>query len=259
MKKFVLLLALYCGSIYIIYAQNSIHLVSTNNAGTATISVIPNGGGFTITTTPSSYDVPAKFRFYNTSSTDTYTYNVIRNIHTINTQGVNTATTYFCVGATCLPPTANSLTPADYITLSPGNYDALIAYFSELSTLGYSEVSYKIYNVNNPADSLRFTIYYNPSLSSVKENNIAIDNLSFYPNPVQNSLNITAKVNMPMSINISLFNILGNEVHQQTMNLNNGYFKKTIDVSNLPSGIYFLKINNTQTGQNIVTKKIIVQ
>ncbi|MCX7729299.1 MAG: T9SS type A sorting domain-containing protein [Bacteroidia bacterium] len=258
MKKLFLFSYLIIGTY--LCSQNSIHLVSTNPAGTSTISVINNGGGFTVTTTPSSSDVPSKFRFYNTSSSATFTYNVLRTIRNINNQGVNTATTYFCVGATCLPPNANTLTnPGDYIVLSPGSYDAFIAYFSELSTIGYSEVYYKIFNINNPNDTLGFTMYYNPSLNSVKESQNVLENITIFPIPAKDNINIHAKFNSPLPISISIYNILGQKIIHQHYNYSELYLKKNMDVSFLPSGIYFLKIDNLISGQNIFTKKIIIE
>jgi len=201
MKK-ILFFSIIILNYLLIYSQSSIYLVSTNNAMTSTVSVINNGDTYTLTTSPSAMDIPAKFRFYNINSTNTYTYNVLRNIKTINTQGVNTATTYFCVGETCLPPSVNTLTnPNDYVVLSPGSYEILIAYLSELSTIGYSEVYYKIFNVNDPNDTLGFTIEYNPTLS-VKENPSLIENISIFPIPTSDNLIIQAKVNSPIEVKL---------------------------------------------------------
>ncbi len=256
MKKLIFVFGIT--STVCLYSQNSIHLVSTNPAGTTTLSVINNGGSYTVTTTPSSSDVPTKFRFYNTSTTSTYTYNVLRNIKTINTQGVNTATTYFCVGATCLPPSANTLTnPNDYIVLSPGSYDAFITYFSELSTVGYSEVYYKIFNVNNPTDTLGFTIYYNPTLS-VKENENIVENLNLFPLPAKDFITLTVKVIRPVNLSIFIYNILGQKVyHQNIPVLTDLSFKNTIDLSKFTSGVYFLKIDIAN--HSTITKKFIIE
>lgn len=256
MKKLVF--AFYITSSICLYSQNSIHLVSTNPAGTTTLSVINNGGSYTVTTTASSSDVPTKFRFYNTSATSTFTYNVLRTIKTLNTQGVNTATTYFCVGATCLPPSANTLTnPGDYIVLATGAYDALITYFSELSTVGYSEVYYKIFNVNNPNDTLGFTIYYNPTLS-VKENETIVENLNLFPLPAKDFITLTAKIARPANLSVSIYNLLGQKVYHQNIPATTDLsFKNTMDISKFTPGMYFLKIDIG--GQPITTKKFIVE
>lgn len=240
-----------------LFSQSSIYFVSTNPSNTSTLSVISNGGTYTINTTPNSQDVPAKFRIYNIGSS-TYTYNVMRTIKTINTQGVNTATTYFCVGATCLPPSANTLTnPGDYISIDPNNYDLFISYFSELSTIGYSEVYYKIFNVNNPNDTLSFTMKFNSTLS-VEENKSMLENISVFPLPAKNNLTVLAHVNYPAPVNIELFNVLGQKVLNYSTFAAESTFKKNIDVSNIPSGVYFLKISNSSSNQNIITKKIVI-
>lgn len=244
------------GMVQYTLSQNSIYLVTTNQAGTSTISVISNGGSFTTTTTPST-QVSSKFRFYNISS-NTYTYNVLRTIKTLHAQGSNTASTFFCVGATCLPPSANTLTnPADYIVLSSGSFDQLIVYLDEISTVGYSEVYYKIFNVNNPDDTLSFTMYYNPTLG-ITENAPLIDNIHIYPIPAQNNISIYAKVNSTLDLNISITNILGQKLFQQNIHAIENTFKKNINISSFPTGIYILNIEDASSHRHLYTKKLII-
>lgn len=78
----------------------------------------------------------------------------------------------------------------------------------------------------------------------------AIDGLTMYPNPVANgaTLNITTTNTSDMTVQI--FNILGKEVHNTTVNNN------TIEISNLNSGVYMVKI--TQDGKT-ATRKLVVQ
>lgn len=257
MKHFSICLLLL-STILIINAQNSIHLVTTNPSETSTISVINNGGGYSITTTANTSDVPTKFRFYNIDANNTYTYNVLRTIKALNTQGTATASTYFCVGSTCLPPTANTLTnPADYIVLSPGSSDKLITYFNEISPIGYSEVYYKIFNVNNPNDSLSFTIFYNSALS-VKNLNSDLENLIISPVPAKDHLSIQSHINAPMEFKFVLFNILGQTILNYSEKVKEGFYNKQLDISSLPEGLYFLTIQSDKMSNLKVSKKIII-
>ena len=77
-------------------------------------------------------------------------------------------------------------------------------------------------------------------------NNILTDNISIYPNPVNDILNIKSKDNQKISFVI--IDINGREIISKTSNDNN------INVSNLKKGIYFVKITNDNSS---ITKKII--
>ena len=80
------------------------------------------------------------------------------------------------------------------------------------------------------------------------ENNILNDNVSVYPNPAQNILNITAtNINIK---NISLINILGKTIYTSS-------FSKTINISAFYKGLYVLRIESTEGG--VITKKIILK
>ena len=59
-------------------------------------------------------------------------------------------------------------------------------------------------------------------------------NFSAYPNPASNNLTISASKNIE---NVEIFNLIGQKVISLTPNTNN----KSIDVSNLNSGVYILK------------------
>lgn len=68
---------------------------------------------------------------------------------------------------------------------------------------------------------------------------------SLYPNPVHNVLNITAKETIEIS-SINIYNILG----QLVVVIPNAKESKTVDVSSLTSGNYFIKINSDKGTSN---------
>jgi hypothetical protein len=83
--------------------------------------------------------------------------------------------------------------------------------------------------------------------ASVSDNTLL--NISMYPNPASSSLNISA----PNTIkSAAIYNILG----KQVMSLNINKNSKSIDISNLASGIYFLKYN---VNDKVGTAKFIKQ
>jgi hypothetical protein len=98
----------------------------------------------------------------------------------------------------------------------------------------------------------RFTIQ---GVSGVAENNLP--DLNIFPNPVKNNLNISFKViDLQNNIKIQITDISGREVISKLFNENSSNFDKSIDISHLTKGIYFVRINN---GENRAVKKIIVE
>jgi hypothetical protein len=74
--------------------------------------------------------------------------------------------------------------------------------------------------------------------------------VSFYPNPAKNSLTINNETSS--LLNAQLINALGQKV--RSFNLENG--KKTIDVSDLNEGLYYISVS--ENNKTIVFKKIII-
>ena len=75
--------------------------------------------------------------------------------------------------------------------------------------------------------------------------------LKLYPNPVENLLHIAVATTASDLIRVSIYDILG----KQTTDLQFRTPTFTIDVSKLPNGIYFLKVNKNG---NAVIKKIVI-
>jgi len=87
----------------------------------------------------------------------------------------------------------------------------------------------------------------NQSLSSENfENN---NNIAIYPNPASNTISIEG--NFSNNFNISIYDIVGKQIGSCKN-------QKSIVISNLVSGVYFLQIVNLEKSQ-IITKKIIKQ
>jgi len=68
--------------------------------------------------------------------------------------------------------------------------------------------------------------------------------LSYFPNPVTNKLTLKARQNIQ---NVSVFNMLGQEVMRTEMNLQRG----ELDMSSLQSGPYFVKVSINDTIETI--------
>jgi hypothetical protein len=79
--------------------------------------------------------------------------------------------------------------------------------------------------------------------TSTSKPKIEQSNISIYPNPVKNIVTIAVNSNTIPGQTISIINLAGNTVYQ-TSNFSN---QQTIDISNLPGGIYFVKVGDEVT------------
>ena len=79
-----------------------------------------------------------------------------------------------------------------------------------------------------------------------KENHLLV-----YPNPFNNELTINYELKNNKAI-LVIYNLVGKQILTQTITQNN----TTINLSNLVSGIYFLKVTD---GSNLITRKVIKQ
>jgi hypothetical protein len=70
----------------------------------------------------------------------------------------------------------------------------------------------------------------------------------FYPNPAEDYIT----VDLPLTGDISLFNILGKEL----TGIFNVSGKATISVSELPKGVYFVKVD---FGNDFLIKKVVIK
>ena len=76
------------------------------------------------------------------------------------------------------------------------------------------------------------------------------------PNPANNNTKITVETETIGIINLSVSNLLGQVVYQQSVNSNASITTFDVNVSNMDSGIYFYTI---EVGNSSVTKKMLVK
>ncbi len=69
------------------------------------------------------------------------------------------------------------------------------------------------------------------------------NHLSVYPNPTSGQLNITFE-SSEKSIDVQVFDIMGRQVMKSTNRHSGGMFQKSLDMSNLNRGIYFVQISS---------------
>jgi hypothetical protein len=157
---------------------------------------------------------------------------------------------YFCFAGQCYTPVVFSSPASNQLTLTTGQSDLTgVLYYDENATLaGYSEVKYKIFDINNISDNIVFTFKFNSIVSSIKENNFGLASVSdVYPNPstASNSkINITSNVSIN-DVEIKITNALGSVVSSRKVDLNSGKNIIELDNDSLNSGIYFVSISST--------------
>lgn len=79
-----------------------------------------------------------------------------------------------------------------------------------------------------------------------------------YPNPFNNETTIKFLLNQNAFVNLTIYNLKGERVSNLIVNkfLNNGVHKINFNANNLPSGIYFCKINVNSNSKQIYRKTI---
>ena len=80
-------------------------------------------------------------------------------------------------------------------------------------------------------------------------------NLSVYPNPAKGYTEVKFSVAEATSAVFGLYDLTGREVYQETTFLNSGFNNKVIQLNNLKSGVYLLRISSEK---GIVSRKLIV-
>lgn len=81
------------------------------------------------------------------------------------------------------------------------------------------------------------------------ENKEISENITIYPNPTKNSINLTG---LSYKSNVNIYDLTGKLLIKETSNISN----KTINVSNLASGIYIVEIETSKGKQ---TKQLIIE
>lgn len=107
------------------------------------------------------------------------------------------------------------------------------------------ELIIQIYDYVSNITDVSFCLKEHGNINEVKNNKIA--GLTYYPNPVNHILTLSAKQNIN---SIKLFNVVG----QKIISFSPNTFKTQIDLSKMKKGVYFVKV---KIGKQYATFKII--
>jgi hypothetical protein len=135
-------------------------------------------------------------------------------------------------------------------------------YYSEECLIKVSDLSYSIYY--DESDSV-FTIDLVPSVKNLDRGGSLeeFELLQNYPNPFNPNTTINFALPHSCDVTIKLYDILGNKVSTLVSEYKKaGYYSVEFNASNLPSGIYFYKIEavdpSTSSGLSFVEVKKMV-
>ena len=112
------------------------------------------------------------------------------------------------------------------------------------------------WNAGVPNDACEETTYGETEdymvniVESLSDNNIQIENISIYPNPINNMLNISVGSNS--GLNYSIFNITGQIIFKGKFTSSNN----RVDFSDLSKGVYFLQVLDIQLNKQNTYKLI---
>lgn len=126
----------------------------------------------------------------------------------------------------------------------PGCGMVEVVFYSVLDSANYNAVALFTAYLGVSQEECSFNV-----ISPVKENSFAV-----YPNPAINSLNVLASMSANVS-KVDIVNIVGHSVAQYTWSTSNG--KMNFDITELPQGIYFVRLIDT-AGKAVYTEKVSV-
>ncbi|TYA59113.1 T9SS type A sorting domain-containing protein [Formosa maritima] len=136
------------------------------------------------------------------------------------------------------PTTLDVQTTIDGSGIQKQVYAMTIADFDNDGDLDIASLSYQV-----PSDG----VYWFENLLETLEvpENVLSNEVNIYPNPTSNY--ISFKGITSESINVTVYDILGKQIINQTLNVND-----TLDVSKLQNGIYILKLENSDVSYRFV-------
>lgn len=268
MKKIFTFFALLVFVAFEIEAQ-TFALYTAHPGGSIVTGTVTNNALLSYSTVINS-EAKQRFRIKNTSTTNTYTYNIKRTIIAQNplltVSGVSVAPqTYFCAGIQCYDNSvATQTNVAEMTVLAPdstsdavSNPYPFLVYLDEGSTLGYYAVRYKVFNQTVPGDTITFTMKYNDYLGVNEIGSVIAESGDVFPNPVSNNATVQLSLKQESSVTMNVFNSLGTLVYSDTeQKLSQGKHKFSVDCSGLAAGVYVLQINS---GNDKVTKRFVLE
>ncbi len=212
---------------------------------------VPNGSEISILASPDIYEIESHIYITNNSE-DTVDVWLTK----VEIDVIPLTENTFCWGQSCYgPDTYTSTTP---VAIGGGVTDSasFVGYYKPKGYEGTSSITYIFFTIDDPIDSVRFTMNYITGHAGLVDHLLAETELSeAYPNPSSHHAYFDYK--LPNGINnatLMVHNLLGSKVNEIKIIEPSG--KIELNSSELNEGIYFctLLVKN----EVIVSKKLVV-
>jgi len=209
--------------------------------------------------TSSIYPVVSKGVLKNTSSS-AQSFKLVRIVNSLPSGWIS----QLCVGLLCMGPEVDTIPPYPIpgYTIQAGATDTLLVDFIGATT-GIGTVVMKAFVITNPnqyiTDTFKVQLNYPNSVKQITEIAEGFELKQNYPNPFNPETIINFSIPKNETVNLEVFDILGNSVAKliNNQNLKSGSYSYSFNISeyNLTSGTYFYVLN---AGLMRDTKKMMV-
>lgn len=115
---------------------------------------------------------------------------------------------------------------------------------------------YLVFSSNNANRGLGWEIYYEAENVGISENDEIFNNLTIYPNPASEQLNISFVSPKSEQVEVSIVNMTGVMVYSGNLTPRFTAFSETIDISALSKGVYILRLHSDEKE---LVKKIVIE
>jgi len=160
---------------------------------------------------------------------------------------------YFC-WTLCYGPTVDESPAGDELLLQPNAvFNDMFLDYAPAGQSGVSTIRYVIQNIADANDTASITVNFNATLTSINEINTVAKLNAIFPNPANNNVTVNYALNQGQA-SIEVKNLLGQV--QKITPITAGSKSTNLNVSDLPSGIYFVSLKSN--GNIIDTKRLVV-
>jgi hypothetical protein len=113
-----------------------------------------------------------------------------------------------------------------------------------------------IFQANGVNNAPGWTVEWEIGNTGIDAENAEFNSLMIYPNPTDNLLNVSFKLEDSQTFEVKLISVTGNVVYKEVKDNFSGHYVNTIDLSKMAKGVYFLNLTN-ETGS--INKKVVVK
>ena len=111
------------------------------------------------------------------------------------------------------------------------------------------------FSSNSYANGKGFELMYDTYPVSIKEIE-NINDLTIYPNPASDKVNVTFNTSTPDNFDITIYNVTGQVVYKETLNNFIGSYHNELNIADFAQGVYLMTIKSSK---GAATRKVVIQ